>query len=62
MAFYNWHMVYYVFGGVSFLWLLLLKYYALNNDVREAKDVSFVNRKEDRSVPWKIIFSKPAIW
>ena len=53
-------MVYYIFGGAGFLWFLSLKYYALRNDIPESKDIS---RHDERlPVPWKTIFSKPAIW
>ncbi|XP_028408605.1 solute carrier family 17 member 9-like [Dendronephthya gigantea] len=61
MSYVNWHMVYYIFGGAGFLWFLSLKYYALPNDIRESKEVSKL-REERPPVPWRTIFSKPAIW
>ena len=54
-------MVYYIFGGAGFLWFLSLKYYALPNDIPESREM--LKRKEEKPpVPWKTIFSKPAIW
>ena len=61
MSYVNWHMVYYIFGGAGLLWVASLKYYAVPNDIPVGKTIS-KHKEESVPVPWKTIFSKPAIW
>ena len=54
-------MVYYIFGAVALLWVASLKYYAMHNDIPVSKTTD-THKEQSLPVPWRKLFSKPAIW